>query len=595
MKNRLRYILHFAKPHWLKFSLLFMCIITTIFIGSVFHFLFGRMVEEVFRGKSMDAFIEIISLYALVFLVNQTLHFILNISWAKLMTNFLYDIRQAMFTRVLKYRGEHLVNRHTGDLTSRMQKDVEEFMNFIHWNVFYGVGASLNLLLSLGYIFYISQTLAMVVVVLTPLTVYITRYFSGRIKPFISKRKKEEGLLTAWLLEILKGMGEIRLLGAQDHIQKQYIRRSTDITRLAISASRIEVVSERTNTGISLAGQLVMFMTSAFLMGSGQLTLGGFVAAMGYFSTCVSAFKILNEKAVAIPGNLTGIDRVIACLEIPIEEDQVVDPVKKTDDLATLRSVPVVTKKAPTIAFKGITFAYQPSLPPVFSDLDLEITGGQTTAIIGRSGEGKTTLTSLLQRFFDPNSGHIRIDGVDISDMPYAKLRGMMGTVHQESVIFDGTLGYNLSLDRKELTETQLWEALERAHLKAFVQSLPLGLDTLVGSYGQALSGGQKQRLALARLFLKNPPIVLLDEATSSLDAEGEAVIRESWQALRNQRTVIVIAHRLETILAADRVVVISEGRVVSIGTHDELLTDCSVYRELFLEQHNLMGGGACA
>lgn len=595
MKKRLGYILHFAKPHWLKFSLLFTCIITTIFIGSVFHFLFGRMVEEVFRGKSMAAFVEIISLYALVFLVNQTLHFILNISWAKLMTNFLYDIRQAMFTRVLKYRGEHLVNLHTGDLTSRMQKDVEEFMNFIHWNVFYGVGATLNLLLSLGYIFYINRTLAMVVVVLTPATVYITRYFSGRIKPFMAKRKKEEGLLTAWLFEVLKGMGEIRLLGAQSHIETQYIRRSTDITRLAISASRIEVVSERTNTGISLAGQLVMFVVSALLMGTGQLTLGGFVAAMGYFSTCISAFKILNEKTVAIPGNLAGIDRVIACLEMPIEEDQMVDPVKKTADQATLGCVPVVIKKAPTIDFKGITFAYQPSLPPVFSDLDLEITGGQTTAIIGRSGEGKTTLISMLQRFFDPTSGHIKIDGVDISEMPYAKLRDMIGTVHQDAVIFDGTLRYNLGFNRQDVTEVELFEALERAHLKSFVQSLPQGLDTVLGFGGQALSGGQKQRLALARLFLKNPEIVILDEATSSLDAEGEAVIRETWQALRNDRTVIIIAHRLETILSADRVVVIDQGQVVSIGSHEALLEDCPVYRELFLEQHTVAGGGACA
>jgi ABC-type multidrug transport system fused ATPase/permease subunit len=581
MKKRLNYILQFSKPHWTKFALLFTCVIVTIFIGSTFKFIFGKLIDEVITAKDMSKFTGWVLLYCGIFFVNQLLHLTLNISWANLMTKFLFDIRKAVFDKTLGLKAHALSNMHSGDLVSRMQKDVGEFMNFIHWNVFYLIGGILNLILALLYIAYMSVPMAAVALLMTPLSVFATNYFAKKIKPLARRYKEDEGLLASWLYEMLKGMDELGRLGATRQMVAGFTSKQVHLTRLKIRMDRVEVTAERSAAGIGLLGQLVLFLVAAYLVSQNQLTIGGVIACIGYFQTCVSAFNVLTQKITTIPGNLLSMDRVIELLE-------------KEQENYDYDQAPRMIEKG-NITFEDVHFNYEANAP-VLEGLSLKVKAGETVALVGHSGAGKTTLSTLLQRFYEPQSGQILIDDVPLSAYPLYSLRRQIGVVQQDTVLLNATLRDNITLNQRGIDDSVVTQALEKAHLSEWLCTLPNGLDTLMGIQGEGVSGGQKQRIAIARIFLADPKILVFDEATSSLDRESERAIKSSWKSLSEGRTTLIIAHRLSTIIGADRIAVVSKGKIVGFDHHETLLNHCETYRALFESQHDIeMNGGAYA
>lgn len=573
MKKTTKIIFRFVKPHKWMFLLLFFCVIITTFTGSVFPYLFGKMVDEVFYAKNMSAFISIVILYGVIYLFNQLMHFTLNMSWANLMTRFLFDIRKAIFNKVLSSKGKDLSDMHTGDIIERMGGDAEQFMNFIHWNVFYTTAGVLNLILSIGYIAYISQPLAALTIIMTPVSVYISRAFAKKGKLFYKQIADSSGLLSSWLFEMIKGMQEIRLLGAAQNILCDFTGKTIKIMRLQIKANRIEVLSDRVNSGISLVGQMLLYVISAVLICAGHITVGGFVACVSYFGTCAAVFNSLNNKAAGIASNMVSIERVQKVLETDCEEYNDNQP-------------PFVINRG-GIIFDSVVFSYNDQIR-VLDGVSLEIKPGEKVSLVGRSGEGKSTAANLICRLYEPQSGRILIDGKNIADCNLHSLRSQIGIVHQETILFEGSIRYNLTFSNDKSSDDKIWNALEMAHLSEYIQSLPKGLDTVIGTAESSLSGGQKQRLAIARLFLKNPKILIFDEATSSLDSEAEQAVKEAWDQLCKGRTILIIAHRLSTIISSDRVAVLSGGRISGFGTHRELLQSCAPYIELFKKQYSL-------
>ena len=553
-----------------------MCVIVTTFSGALYPYIFGRLVDEVFYAKNLSVFFSILILYGVVFLFNQSIHFILNITWANLMTKFLFDIRKALYTKTLSYGGETLSGLHSGDIIYRMGPDTEQFMNYIHSNTFYLFSRVLTLAVSIGFIAYLSWPLAVFTIIVTPITVYISRHFAKRVKGIYKKITENNGLLSSWLFEMIKGMQEIKILSASKGVLADYVGKTKKIIRLQISANKIEIISDRVNNGISLLWQLILYIVSAFFVYYGHLTLGGFTACVSYFGSCIYSFNAFNNHITGISGNMVSVDRVCATLEEESEDYNVDAPAIKIDH--------------GKIDFEKVSFSYNEEMN-VLNNLSFSVSPREKIALVGHSGAGKSTIANLVLRLYRVQQGKIRIDDIDIAKCNLHSLRSQIGIVHQETILFDGTIRYNLTFSDDNAKDTEVLNALKKAHLFEFVVSLPDGLDTIIGSMGRSLSGGQKQRLAVARIFLKNPKILIFDEATSSLDNEAEQVIKESWNQLCEDRTILIIAHRLSTIINADKIIVLHDHRIAGYDTHNNLLKTCAIYNQLFKEQYSLQEG----
>ena len=366
MKDRIKTIVSFARPHKYKFMVLFICVIITTFSGSIYPYIFGRLVDEVFYEKNLSLFYQIVILYGCVFLFNQALHFILNLFWAKLMTRFLFDIRIKIFSKVLSLPGIKLSSIQSGDILFRMGHDVEQFMNYIHWNTFYLIARITNLALSIGFLSAIYWPFALFAIIATPVVVYVSKSFSKKIKTIHKIKVGESGFLSSWLFEIIKGMQEIKLLSALKGVLSDYVGYTIKITRLHIKESVLQVVSDRVNSGISLVWQLILYSVSAILVINGNITLGGFTACVSYFGKCIGSFNALNNHLTAIPENIVSIDRVSDILNEESEKDE-------GDEIEIRKG---------DIEFRDIHFSYTEELE-VLKGLNFKIRQGERVALVG--------------------------------------------------------------------------------------------------------------------------------------------------------------------------------------------------------------------
>ena len=564
-----KYILKNALKFKWKFLMLFFCIITTSFMGITYPYIFGKLVDEVFYKKNMDVFIKIVIIYGVVYLIEQLLHFVLNIVWAQLMTRFLFVIRRDLFKKTLSLTPQFLSNIHTGDVLKRINNDAEEFMNFIHWNIFYTIASILRLILAIGALFLLNYKIALLVIALIPMNVFLSKYFGEKAKIYYKDKADKEGILLSWLFEIIKGIREISMLGAENKVLKKFTQRTIETMRIKIKSDKVEIINERLNSSTSLVSTLILYVLAGYLVFKNEFTVGAFVASVDYFGRTTSLFNSLSQKSIAIQNNIVGIERVQKLLK---EESE------KYEEHT-------LNVKEGNISFNNINFSYNQS-NKIFSGLNLNIKAGEKIVLVGKSGVGKSTLASMLLRFYEPEEGKIYIDNQDIGTISLESLRSNVGIVWQDILLFNGTIRENLLIAKETANEDEIWNALEKANIANFVGSLKNKLDTVIGNGSQGLSGGQKQRLGIARIFLRNPKILIFDEATSALDFESEQIIKKAWRELSEGRTILIIAHRLSTIMDCDRVAVLSQGEIVDCKHHSDLIGKCNAYDEIYKDQY---------
>ena len=481
------------------------------------------------------------------------------------------ELRRRAFDHLLKLSFRFYDNQKTGHLVGRVTKNLEDIGEVAHHGPEDLLIALLTFLGAFALMLLVSPGLALLTLLVVPAVGWVVAHYGGRMTQNWQAQFGRVGAFNARIEEAVGGIRVVKAFANEAHERGLFAEDNARYQRTKLDAYRLMAVSQTLNyLGMRLVQVVVMLAGSIMIVG-GTLSVGDFVA----FLLLVGVFyRPLDKIGAVIETYPRGIAGFRSYLDLLATEPDIVDR----------PGARAVTALRGEVRFEGVTFGYTPGRP-VLRDLDLGIEAGRTIALVGPSGAGKTTICSLLPRFYEVEAGRITIDGIDIRDMTLDSLRGQIGIVQQDVFLFAGTLRANIAYGRLGATEAEILAAAHRARLDAVIADLPQGLDTLIGERGVKLSGGQKQRLAIARIFLKNPPILILDEATSALDTVTEGAIQQALAELAAGRTTLVIAHRLGTIRNADRILVVTEAGIVEQGSHRELVAAGGAYQRLHAAQ----------
>lgn len=568
MKTSILFIWNNTKGFRGRLCMLFIAICCSTFVGMLYPYTLSKMIDEVYYRQNFK-FIGVISLiYLGLFIVSQVIYAIQHFTWSNLMTMFLYMIREKVYIKILSLKVSRLTNIGTGNLISVINKDIDQIMDFIFMNGFYFIANIFRIVTALFFISILNYKMAILVILLTPVSIYATLKISNKIgKEQSIYREKYAGNIN-WITETLKGIRDIFYLTAEKGIKKTYSEKIRSLIPNRLSIAVMEVYSDRINTFITLLSTLFVYVAAVYFISHNQLTIGALIAILDYFAKCKSLILTVNRTYSGLSKNVISTNRVMALLNEEIEE--------------TIIKQPLAVDHG-EISFNDISFSYGEN--NVITHLDLKINNRCVIGIVGASGVGKSTLVNLLMRFYEPDAGEIIIDGQNIKEYSIKSLRQQVGVVQQSPVIFDGTVRYNLEIAKEGCSEQEIIEACQKARLWDMINGIPDKLDTVLGLNGIELSGGQKQRVSIARMFLKNPKILIFDEATSALDVETEQYIHTMFDTLFADKTVLIITHRLSSIIMTDQIAVLDDGKIIAFGNHNTLINSCIPYQDLFLKQ----------
>lgn len=564
----------YYKPYKGLFILDFSCAILAALIELAFPIVLNKVIDDILPNGELKWIIMASLLLLMLYIVNSIFDFIVSYWGHMLGINIETDMRREAFSHVQKLSFRYFDNNKTGHLVSRLTNDLMDIGELAHHGPEDMFIAAMTIVGTFGVMFYIDPTFTILIFLLVPIILMLTIIFGKLMSKAFRQMFGDIADFNARVENNVSGIRVVQAFTNEEHEIKRFKVNNERFRMTKLFSYKVMAWNEAISGILTKVLTLFTLFVGAYFVLKGHLTNGEFIAFILLSGILLNPINKINMFIESYPKGMAGFRRYIEFLETAPE-------------IADRPEVKAIDEIDGEITFNDVSFGYAEN-NRALHHINLKVRPGETVALVGPSGAGKSTICSLLPRFYEVNEGSIKIDGMDIRDFKLQSLRSHIGIVQQDVFLFDGTIRENIAYGDLNASEEDIWYAAQRAQLTDVIKALPEGMDTLIGERGVKLSGGQKQRLSIARIFLKNPKILILDEATSALDTETEQAIQQALNELAVGRTTVVIAHRLATIKDADRIVVVSKKGIIEEGTHQQLMDRRNAYYGLYTAQFGL-------
>jgi len=568
--NLYRRLLEFVKPYWKHLAGAMVCMVFVSAATAGSAYLVKPVLDEIFFKKDLSMLkwipLAIIGIFVMKGIFDYGQAFLMSYVGQKIIA----DLREKVYSHIQSLSLSFFTKNPTGILMSRIMNDVGMVQGAVTDAVTGLLKDVFTIIGLVAVIFYRDWKLALIAMVVFPVAVYPIVKFGRKLRSYSTRSQTSMAELTTILLETITGTRIVKAFNMEDYERKRFAKENQRLFGIQIKSVRVRAISHPLMEFLGGVG-----MACIVFYGGYNVIQGG--ATPGTFFSFLAALLMLYEPVKRLSGVNNTVQQGLAAAARIFE---VIDTVPEIQDKPGARALPGVSRE---VEYQDVSFKYEEDW--VLKNINLHIRVGEMVAFVGASGGGKTTLVNLLPRFYDVTAGRILIDGVDIRDYRVESLRALIGIVTQQTILFNETVRDNIAYGKVGQSLEEVVKAAQAAFADGFIGNLPRGYDTVIGEQGVKLSGGERQRISIARALLKNAPILILDEATSSLDSESEIEVQKALEYLMEGRTTLVIAHRLSTIRKANRIVVISNGEIVEVGTHEELMEKDGEYKKLYLLQ----------
>lgn len=573
MKIFLR-LLSYLKPYWRWVVISIVCLLFLTILNLLPPLFQREIIDDVIGRRLLGRLPMLVLGLAGVYALTHFLRFGDMYLRHVLGERFLLDLRVLLYDYLQQLSISFFESQQTGEIMSRITNDVNALESFVTHSVGFVIIDLLRLVGTAIILFALDWQLALLTLLPVPILAVAMRLFNTRVRPIYRQIRDRLGDINAELQDNISGIRVIQAFGQEGHELDRFTQRSTRYYEERVKGIRYWAAFFPAMGFVASLGMAIVLGFGARRVLNGALTLGGLVAFISYVASFYEPIHRLVQTDNMVQQAIAAGERVFELL----------DTVPEIEDEPDAIELPAIQG---AIAFEGVSFRYGTG-EEVLSDVSFQMRPGQVVALVGPSGAGKTSIANLIPRFYDPVSGRVTVDGHDVREVKLASLRQQVAVVLQDTFLFNGTVRDNVIYGQPDASDDDMIAAAKAAYAHEFIVNLPQGYDTEIGERGVKLSGGQKQRLALARAILTDPRILILDEATSSVDAEAEYLIQQALEKVLEGRTALVIAHRLSTIRHADKIIALEDGRIVEVGDHRKLLARGGLYSQMYRRQYDL-------